>query len=373
LHARRPDDAQIYLDRILKNGDTAEARFLLGTRMFESGDYPAAVKQFANAVALNPNLPQLQSFYGQALLRTGDPDGAAQAFRNAPGTDFAASLGLAQIAVVRKQFDVALAPAKRAVSLRPQDGEPNLVLAEALAALHQYPAALPYAEAATTAMPRSADAHRTLASIYSNLHRPARAASENSLATRLTAELMASDRGPQIHDEAPDFTLPRPTSSATISLRDYRRKGPVVLVFGSYSCPNFRDSAESLKALQARYGARIPFLLVYIREAHAGADWQSTRNIRSGLQITTAADMSDKEGHAALCSRKLHLPFPAVVDRMDNAVESAYNAWPSRAFVVDSGGRIAFSTRLTEIDFHPDEMDRVLRALSTSAAAAQHQ
>ena len=64
-----------------------------------------------------------------------------------------------------------------------------------------------------------------------------------------------------------------------------------------------------------------------------------------------------------MCSRELHLPFPAVVDGMDGAVENEYSAWPSRAFVVDAAGRIRYSTRLTELDFHPEEMESVLRKL----------
>ena len=54
---------------------------------------------------------------------------------------------------------------------------------------------------------------------------------------------------------------------------------PLVLVFGSYTLPQFRGAAERLKAMGQRYGTPVPFLLVYIREAHAdGSNWQSTRN-----------------------------------------------------------------------------------------------
>ena len=38
------------LDRILRNGDTAEASFLLGTRLFEMGDYPAGRRKAGRAV-----------------------------------------------------------------------------------------------------------------------------------------------------------------------------------------------------------------------------------------------------------------------------------------------------------------------------------
>src|SRR4051812_21357157 len=60
LHRQRIDDGQALLDRILRNGDTAEARFLMGTRMFEAGDYPAAVKELASAIELNPKLAGLR-------------------------------------------------------------------------------------------------------------------------------------------------------------------------------------------------------------------------------------------------------------------------------------------------------------------------
>ncbi|HEY3839690.1 MAG TPA: deiodinase-like protein, partial [Bryobacteraceae bacterium] len=170
-----------------------------------------------------------------------------------------------------------------------------------------------------------------------------------------------SDAGPKLNDPAPDFNLPDSAGGKKVQLSAFRGKTPVVLIFGSYSCPNFRSSAEALKKLQRDYGSRMPFLLVYIREAHANDNWQSTRNVRDGVTLAPAVTIQDKENHALMCSRQLHLPFPAVVDGMDNAVEAAYNAWPSRAFVIGRDGRIQYSTRLTELDFHPDEMESVLR------------
>jgi cytochrome c-type biogenesis protein CcmH/NrfG len=42
IREQRIGEGQLLLDRIIRNGDSAEARFLLGTQMFESRDYPAA-------------------------------------------------------------------------------------------------------------------------------------------------------------------------------------------------------------------------------------------------------------------------------------------------------------------------------------------
>jgi type I thyroxine 5'-deiodinase len=107
--------------------------------------------------------------------------------------------------------------------------------------------------------------------------------------------------------------------------------------------------------------------LVYIREAHGNTGWQSTRNERDRVDMADAANMDDKQQHAAFCTRKLNMKFPAVVDGMDGKVERAYSAWPSRAFVLDKNGRIIYSTRLTELDFHASEMEAAV-----NNAAAQH-
>jgi hypothetical protein len=148
---------------------------------------------------------------------------------------------------------------------------------------------------------------------------------------------------------------------------------PVVLIFGSYTCPKLRNSAADLKRLAERYKEDVDFRLVYIREAHAegGAEsqWQSTINERDGISLAPARDLPEKREHADLCIRKLSLPFPAVVDGMDGAAESAYLAWPSRVYVIGRDGRVVFNSRLGELDFHPAELDATLREILAKRGA----
>ena len=54
--------------------------------------------------------------------------------------------------------------------------------------------------------------------------------------------------------------------------------------------------------------------------------------------------------------------FPAVVDSVDGQVESKFSAWPSRLFVLAKDGRILYRTRLSELDFHPAEVEASIRA-----------
>jgi tetratricopeptide (TPR) repeat protein len=299
LREKRAREGQILLDRILSKGDTAEARFLLGVGMFESGDYPAAIQKLRSAIDLNPNLPEVQSYYGQALLITGDADAASDAFRkeleNNP-TDYKANLELGEILAARKQFAESRPFLDRAKLIRPEAAEPH--------------------ERAEAAKPS----------------------------------------GP-----APDFALPEVGSGKIVALRNYKGKTPVVLVFGSYSCPNFRAASAALEELYTKYGRRIPFLLVYIREAHTGQSWESGRNTREGVKMEEPRTLAEKKGHAMMCGRNLHLRFPAIVDGMDGAVEKAYAAWPSRAVVVGIDGKMLYNSGLTELDFHPEEMEAALK------------
>src|SRR5208337_1071684 len=217
-------------------------------------------------------------------------------------------------------------------------------------------------EAVILAIPDSLEAHRELLSVYTRLHLHSEAALERDTVRRLQQDAEAKDAGPQINAFAPDFDLPEVGQKRQVRLSDFRGKTPVVLVFGSYSCPNFRASADALNALFQHYGQQTPFFLVYIREAHSAGDWQSTQNVREGIAVAPALTMGDKEDHAAMCTRKLHLKFPALLDRMDGSVEAAYAAWPSRAFVIGADGRVRYSTRLTQLDFHAEAMEAALRA-----------
>jgi tetratricopeptide (TPR) repeat protein len=364
VRTQRIAEGQVLLDRILRNGDSAEARFLLGTRMFESGDYPAAVKQLSSAIELNPKLPEVQSFYGRSLLNTGDADGAAGAFRNelsGNSNDYAANLGLGQILLVRRQYGEARPLLIRANEVRPQSAEAMLALGECFSREGNWLKARQLLRPAVQAMPDSVEAHRELAAVYTRLNLPKEAERERAEIVRLRSPSVEGETGPKVNEIAPGFALSNAATGKKVSLAGFRGKSPVVVVFGSYTCPNFRSSSDALKNLYRKYGTEIPFLLVYIREAHASGDWQSTRNVRDDVNMAPAANLTEKKAHAALCVRKLHLPFPALVDGMDGVVEAEYAAWPSRAFVLGTDGRVLYSTRLTELDFHAEDMAAALR------------
>jgi len=102
---------------------------------------------------------------------------------------------------------------------------------------------------------------------------------------------------------------------------------------------------------------------IVIAEGGPEAQWQSTINQRDGISLAPAATLPEKKQHADLCLRKLNLPFPALVDGMDGAAEAAYQAWPSRVYVIDRDGRVAYNSRLGELDFRPAALDTAISSL----------
>ena len=154
----------------------------------------------AAAAELNPKLPQLQSLYGRALLNTGDPDAAAEAFRKELATnpnDFAANLGLGQILAARKQFREAdPAPSARA-PFAPAIADAAKRAGPRAAGSGKFAEARPLAESAVKSAPDSPEAHRTLSAVYAGLHLAKEASREIQTAQSLENAARASAPGPK--------------------------------------------------------------------------------------------------------------------------------------------------------------------------------
>ncbi len=72
---------QLYIDRIFKNGDSAEGHLLMGIAHLNGFDYPEAKSELERALRLNSSLPTANSASGRALLGLGDQAEAERAFR----------------------------------------------------------------------------------------------------------------------------------------------------------------------------------------------------------------------------------------------------------------------------------------------------
>src|SRR5215467_5636083 len=112
------DAGRVLVDRILRNGDTAQADLMLGTSKMGIQDFAGARDEFAKAVALNPSLPAVHGLYAQALYLTGDSDLSSKEFQAELAIDpynFEANVHLGANAREEQKYDEAIRFFKRAL------------------------------------------------------------------------------------------------------------------------------------------------------------------------------------------------------------------------------------------------------------------
>jgi len=189
---------QVLIDKILRNGNSAEAMLLMGVTKLNVSDFAGALEDIAKAVRLNPELPDVYSLYGVALLRTGDQKGATEAFRKELGSnpnDFNANLQLGVLAKLDENFDDAVRYLRRALQVRPND----IGVRYQLAAIDFGQGRVEEARVALEAMVKEApgftEAHVTLATVYYRLRRKEEGDRERAIIQKLNAEIQEKQPG----------------------------------------------------------------------------------------------------------------------------------------------------------------------------------
>ena len=97
-----------------------------------------------------------------------------------------------------------------------------------------------------------------------------------------------------------------------------------------------------LHELWERYGERVHFLVVYIREAHPEEGWVVTPNRDEGIRVNDPTSNEARLEVAEACALHLKIRMPVVVDDVDDAVASAYGALPDRLYLIGGDGSICY-------------------------------
>jgi len=80
---------------------------------------------------------------------------------------------------------------------------------------------------------------------------------------------------------------------------------------------------------------------VYIKEAHPSDGWVVPQNERQGIAIKDPRNYDERMKVAEKICTLLKIKIPCLVDKMDDAINKAYAAWPDRIYVVGTDGKIA--------------------------------
>lgn len=151
----------------------------------------------------------------------------------------------------------------------------------------------------------------------------------DTFTTRLILEdlvFKAGDPGPG--DAVPAFDLPV-VQGGRFRSTDLGAK-PVLMVFGSLTCPVTESSGSVLKRLHGSHGNRVRFVMVNTREAHPGD------------LIPQPKTFAEKERHARQLRDHHEFPFEVAVDDLEGSLHRAMGPKPNSAYLLGADGVILF-------------------------------
>jgi type I thyroxine 5'-deiodinase len=150
-----------------------------------------------------------------------------------------------------------------------------------------------------------------------------------------------------------------------------RGEGITVLNFGSYTCPHHRRRIDQLRQLKDKYAdANISFVTVYTAEAHPNDGWVIPGNFSEDSEYTGNEDdfcilqAKTIEARRDVAQRFIdnkRFNWPVFLDTMENTALRAYNSWPIRLYLVESG-KIIYCGDQGPFGYQPDELEKALLA-----------
>lgn len=105
----------------------------------------------------------------------------------------------------------------------------------------------------------------------------------------------------------------------------------------------------------------VEFFLVYIREAHAlDSGSPSAFTDSDGNVILDPINELERAAVASQCVQDLDLPMPALIDRLDDKVNQAYQALPDRLYLIGKDGKVAFAGERGPRGFDPELLEEAI-------------
>ena len=124
LREGQTDKGALLIQRLLENGDTAEAHMLMAYTQLKANQKKAAMDEVNRAIELNPNLPEAYSLRGRLAYLESDMTGAEASFSKAVAldpNDFDARMWLGTLQREQGRFDLARTNLEQALQLRPKE------------------------------------------------------------------------------------------------------------------------------------------------------------------------------------------------------------------------------------------------------------
>ncbi len=130
-------------------------------------------------------------------------------------------------------------------------------------------------------------------------------------------------------DLVPTFKLVT-TDGGELTDQDVFGNRPVLLLFGSITCPMTASAMPFLTQLHSEFGDRVDFIMLNVREAHPGEHFR---------QPLTAVE---KLEHARALKQLYGISWTVATDDIEGSLHRALDPKPNSAFLVDAAGVSVF-------------------------------
>lgn len=151
--------------------------------------------------------------------------------------------------------------------------------------------------------------------------------------TRFHTALLLDDLTFDRHDPGPGDPVPA-FDLDTLDGGRFRHSDlgprPVLMVFGSRTCPVTESAGPVLRRLHERFGDQVRFVLVNTREAHPGEVFGQP------------GTLAEKRRHAEELRQHHRIGFEVAVDDIDGSLHRAMGPKPNSAYLVDAAGIIRY-------------------------------
>ena len=163
-------------------------------------------------------------------------------------------------------------------------------------------------------------------------------ASERGNAPRSPGQRTKPTTVPAVGQAVPDMNL-RKLDGSSVQLSSYKGR-VLVLEFGSYSAPSFRQRAAAMEQLKRETSARATFLLVYTKEAHPVGGWEVDRNKDEKISMEQHSNIADRRAAATKARDTLKVTLPVVLDEMDDSISSSFAAGENSLVIIAKNGTL---------------------------------
>jgi len=132
------------------------------------------------------------------------------------------------------------------------------------------------------------------------------------------------------------------------------------------------NGTVSLHDLYQTYNKQVQFIKVYIREAHPVDGWWFGKGFMNTLLRLSKSKVSwniydpktieERRAAAGDCEESLQYGIKTYVDEMDDRVNKAYAAWPTRLYLINKEGIVVYAGGLGPFGFKPAALKQAIRS-----------